>query len=272
MREPDFGELAYGRHSMQRLDIYLPGGTGRFPTVVLIHGGGFYCCDKRDFHRAPVNTFLEMGFAVAAVNYRMAPAFPFPFPQRDIGRAIRWLQSSGARFGLDKDALLLHGTSAGGNLAAVEALRAKARGGIRAAALLCPVVAVSTLTEDLAGSALAEAEHLAELEKIRRLYLGGQRDLRADADFYIADRPDARVPFYIQHGSRDRLVALRQSEEFVRKLRAAGWDRVFLEVLDGEDHAREGGAFYRPEAVRRVGEFFLGCLNGKREGGVCETK
>lgn len=272
MREPDFGEVAYGRHSLQRMDIYLPGREGKFPAVALIHGGGFYCCDKRDFHIAPARIFLEMGFAVASVNYRMAPAFPFPFPQRDIGRALRWLARRGGSLGIDGRRLFLHGTSAGGNLAAVTALKEAEDSAIRAAALLCPVIKVSTLQGDLEASGLAEPENLEELEKIRRLYLGGRKDLRADADFYIPEGARRQVPFYIQHGSRDRLIALNQSRKFIEKLRGAGWNSAFLEVLEGEDHAGAERAFYRPETVRRIGEFFLSCLDSGREGTAHDTK
>ena len=63
----------------QQLDIYLPNeGTGPFPVVFYVHGGGFAMGDKRDGMLAPSLVGLERGYAVVSINYRMSGEAVFP--------------------------------------------------------------------------------------------------------------------------------------------------------------------------------------------------
>lgn len=54
-------DIRYGDHELQKLDVYLPEGEGPFPVVVLVHGGGFAFCDKRDWHLYPGFFALQEG-------------------------------------------------------------------------------------------------------------------------------------------------------------------------------------------------------------------
>ena len=256
MGSPAYKDISYGDHPQQVFDLYIPGTEGNLPLIILVHGGGFYCCDKTDFHTRPIPVFLRMGFAVASVNYRMAPDFPWPYPQQDLDRCIRYLREEGRKWKIDTEKVFLHGTSAGGNLAAIEALLASSSEEIRAAALLCPLISLDRMEEDLAVSGFAEEENLEELKKIRLLYLKGKKRLEADADYYISNQSAYHVPLYIQHGNCDRLVSLRQSENFAEKLTRAGWKDIVLDILEGADHAGAGDDFFREETVRRIGCFF----------------
>ncbi len=101
---------------------YLPAdATG---TIVWFHGGGWVIGDL-DSHDAMCRLLAqESGCEVIAVHYRRAPEHPFPAPLEDCWNALRWAaEQSGDR------PLMLGGDSAGGNLAAVCALRARDRGG-----------------------------------------------------------------------------------------------------------------------------------------------
>ena len=58
--------LSYGRHPLQAVDLYLPEeGNPPFPTLILVHGGGFSRCDKRDLSVYPGFYALREGFALA---------------------------------------------------------------------------------------------------------------------------------------------------------------------------------------------------------------
>jgi hypothetical protein len=75
-----YPDLAYAPlSSAQVLDLYLPNDTpGPYPCIVAIHGGGFIFGDKRDDQvNAPVEA-VRRGYAVAAMNYRMADEALFP--------------------------------------------------------------------------------------------------------------------------------------------------------------------------------------------------
>jgi acetyl esterase len=93
-------------------------------TIVWLHGGGWVINDL-DSHDPMCRLLAEKsGCEVIAVHYRRAPEHPFPAPLEDCWDALRWVgQEAGDR------ALVVAGDSAGGNLAAVCALRARDRAG-----------------------------------------------------------------------------------------------------------------------------------------------
>src|ERR1043166_8356965 len=61
------------------LDAYVPKhGRGPFPCIVWVHGGGFVSGDKKDFPRQLLDPICDAGCAMIALNYRLAPQYPFP--------------------------------------------------------------------------------------------------------------------------------------------------------------------------------------------------
>jgi acetyl esterase len=93
-------------------------------TVFWIHGGGWVICDLETHDAMCRLLALEAGAEVISIDYRRAPDHPFPAPLEDSWDALRWTAESACR-----GPLILAGDSAGGNMAAVCALRARDRGG-----------------------------------------------------------------------------------------------------------------------------------------------
>lgn len=111
-------DLAYGPAPRQHLDLYRPvGATEPLPTVFYVHGGGFRSLSK-DTHWLMGLAFARAGFAVLNVDYRLAPAAPYPAPLSDVARAWTWVLDHADRLGVDPTRLLVAGESAGANLAA----------------------------------------------------------------------------------------------------------------------------------------------------------
>ena len=108
--------------------LYRPEGTGPFPVVVHCHGGGWVAgsVDLADAFCRRVA--VEAGVMVLSVDYRLAPEHPFPAAPDDVLEALRWARSHVAEFGGDPERLAIMGDSAGGNLAAATALRARDSG------------------------------------------------------------------------------------------------------------------------------------------------
>src|SRR5262245_19163836 len=97
-------------------------------TLVYYHGGGYVIGDL-DSHQAHAIRFANRSRVVVLnVDYRLAPEHPFPQGVKDAFAAARWASENlGALGGADKP-LALGGDSAGGNFAAVTAIRGREAG------------------------------------------------------------------------------------------------------------------------------------------------
>src|SRR5664280_179108 len=104
----------------QKLDIYLPNtGTGPFPVIIQVHGGGFETDDKSSIKLTAVLNALDRGYAVVAVNYRLSGEAQFPAQINDIKAAIRFLRANASAYSLDSGRFAVLGGSAGGYLSAL---------------------------------------------------------------------------------------------------------------------------------------------------------
>jgi acetyl esterase len=113
------------------------------PTVVFYHGGGFVVGDLESHDDLCRRLAKASGWAVLAVNYRLAPEARYPAALDDSYAALAWAASEGGReLGVDADRIAVGGDSAGGNLAAAVALAARERHGPRIAhqLLIYPVI------------------------------------------------------------------------------------------------------------------------------------
>ncbi|MFL6159350.1 MAG: alpha/beta hydrolase [Marmoricola sp.] len=103
-----------------RCRLYVPAGARG--VVVHVHGGGFVFHDI-DVHDAAARRLANRtAAAVLSVDYRRPPEHRFPAAPDDVDTAVRWLVGNAEEQGLTGP-LLVHGDSAGGNLALVAALR-----------------------------------------------------------------------------------------------------------------------------------------------------
>jgi acetyl esterase len=112
------------------LRIYTPqaGGTDR-PVVVYFHGGGFALGSARQTDWISSTVALAVDAVVVSVDYRLAPAHPFPAAVEDSYEALLWVADHARELGADPSRIAVMGESAGGNLTAVIALMARDRQG-----------------------------------------------------------------------------------------------------------------------------------------------
>jgi acetyl esterase len=121
--------------------VYTPEGSGPFPLLVFFHGSGFVLCSLDTHDGMCRNLCAGAGCVVASVDYRLAPEHRFPAATEDCLAATRWCAEHAAALGADPARIVVGGDSAGGNLAAVTALRLRDEGGpaLRGQLLLYPV-------------------------------------------------------------------------------------------------------------------------------------
>jgi acetyl esterase/lipase len=109
-----------GGGPQQQLDLYIPTEGKNIPLVVYVHGGGWEHGDKAGDSLNPNNLqLLWDGYAMASVNYRLAPAAIWPAQIQDCKAAIRWLRAHANQYGYDPNRIAVIGESVGGHLAAM---------------------------------------------------------------------------------------------------------------------------------------------------------
>jgi len=109
--------------------VYWPGEPARGeappPVIVYYHGGGFTVGSVETFEELARSLANATGAIVVSVEYRLAPVDPYPAAADDAYAAAVWAAAAAAELGGDPASLFVCGDSAGGNLAAVTALRAR---------------------------------------------------------------------------------------------------------------------------------------------------
>lgn len=200
------------------LDFYAPApGPGNdargAPCVIVIHGGGWDGGKKTEF--AGFNRhWAARGFAVAAIEYRLAPQFPWPAPRDDVRAAVAWLKTHAAELQIDPARLVLFGRSAGGNIAEAVAYGSSDPAIRGVAAFYAPA--------DLRYAWITSKEgDVLDPLKLLRQYLGGSPEQVAAAydaaSGYLQVRRGA-PPTLLVHGDRDVIVWHRQSERLAARL------------------------------------------------------
>lgn len=109
--------------------VYTPEGSGPFPVLVYLHGGGWVAGDlnlQDDTCRSISN---GAGCVVVSVDYRLAPENKFPAAVQDCHAAARWVAENAEQIHVDPARMAIGGESAGGALTAAVSLKARAEGG-----------------------------------------------------------------------------------------------------------------------------------------------
>ncbi len=100
-----------------KLDLYLPRGQqAPRPTLIQFHGGG-WTGGSKESTALRFLPYLEMGWAVVNVEYRLARVALAPAAVEDCLCALRWIIRNAEQYNIDVSQLVVTGYSAGGHLA-----------------------------------------------------------------------------------------------------------------------------------------------------------
>jgi acetyl esterase len=116
--------------------IYTPVGEAPFPLIVYFHGGGYVVGDLDTQDMIARALAHGAGAVLVSVDYRLAPENPFPAGPDDCWAATQWAAANAQALQADANRLAVAGDSAGANMAASVALRARDVGSPRIAAQL----------------------------------------------------------------------------------------------------------------------------------------
>ena len=121
--------------------LYASSNESALPVIAFFHGGGWVLSSVDGHDSLARRIAARTDMLVVSVDYRLAPEFPFPAPHDDCWAVTRWLAERAADWGGDPDRIAVCGDSAGGNLAAGVALRARDEGlPLRFQALIYPCI------------------------------------------------------------------------------------------------------------------------------------
>jgi len=228
-------DIEYANPDNQHLQVNLAQpktGSGPFPAVVCIHGGGFRA-GKRESYDKLCLTLAQQGYVAITVTYRLAPQYQFPAAVQDCKTAVRWLRAHAAEYHVDPSSIGVTGGSAGGHLAQFLGVTAGVKQfegegfNDQSSAVSCVVnyYGPSDFTKSY-GKSVDAAEVLP-------LFFGG--DLSTKLREHIVGSPlywvtPMAAPTLCVHGTEDPYVAFEQATWIVDKLKAAQVEATLLPI------------------------------------------
>jgi alpha-L-fucosidase 2 len=209
------------------LDANVPDGPGPFPTVILVHGGGFMRGDKTSYIKPLFEPLTQAGFTWFTINYRLAPTNRWPACAEDVERAIRWVKANAKTYKADPQRIALVGESAGGHLVSYVGVRGE--GETRVAAVV-PFYAPHDL-ELQVKSRNALGPSMTALFGLTELNDAAWKTLRAASPttYLRAGLP----PFLQFHGTTDAQVPYEQSVKFQERTKALGNACELITIPEG---------------------------------------
>ncbi len=232
--------------------IYEPVSSGPHPIHLYYHGGGFIGATiEEDFVDIACRERAALaGYVTVAVEYRLAPEHPFPIPLEDSYAALLWVVKHANEYDADPERVTVGGLSAGANLAAAVALKARDEKGPAISFQLLEVPALDLTATgpgyELYGGGeypLATAEVLACLSA----YLASPEDARNPyASPLLAEDLSELPPAHIMSSEFD--VVQFDGSRYAERLNAAGVAATFSL---GRGHAHGSSQYTKllPEAV-----------------------
>jgi acetyl esterase len=157
---------------------------------------------------------------VAGVEYRLAPEHRYPAALDDSLAAIRWLAEHAGEVGGDGSRLALAGDSAGGNLAAVAALKLRGELPILSQVLIYPVIDAALDTPSYAEFSDGHGLSAASMRRFWNLYLDGADGTHPDASPARAADHTGVAPAFVISAEED--VLRDEAEAYARTLEREG--------------------------------------------------
>jgi acetyl esterase/lipase len=214
------------------------------PLIAFFHGGGYVKGSRKDVDMRFVSTLVDNGYAVASVEYRLAPKANIASILDDCRHAVHWMIANLDGCGLDLGRVGAWGVSAGGRLASL-------LGAIGDVDAVCSMYGSSNFAKfkEYGGEYPKKAEEMA-------LTMFGERNpsqellVQFDPVTHIHKQSAA---FLIVHGQQDKLIPIDQSERLHKALQAKRGQSQLL-VLENAEH--EIPELYFPAVSAAMLSFF----------------
>jgi acetyl esterase len=240
--EVEYLRTPAGRPLMAR--IYEPIGAGPFPVLLDLHGGAWRRKDR--FAEEPMDRAIaQSGVLVVAIDLRLSTEAPYPASVQDANFGVRWLKSRATEWKGDASQIGLYGSSSGGHVAELLALRPRdARynaiplaGAAGVDATVAYVATRSPISDPYARHQQAVKIKREEMIANSTIYFNPWSAIDEGNPQRILDRREnvTLVPLLIMQGALDDNVLPAVQEKFASSYNAAG-GACELVVFEGSEH------------------------------------
>ena len=238
--------------------IYQPRGKGPFPALLDVHGGVWSQGDRTS------NAFLDQhlaasGLVIIAIDFRLAPQYPYPAQVVDINFATRWLKAHAQEFNADSCCVGALGASSGGHTMMLSALMPH---NPRYTTFPLPetplldatvswVIALWPVLDPYARYLYAQKMERTKLVTMTKGYFLTEKSMQEGNPQLLLDRGEEvqLPPVLVIQGTADANIPLTIPERFATSYRVAGGE-LDLELFSGMPHSFISGPY--PEAQRAL--------------------
>ena len=237
-----YQSLVYKQVGEKKLlaDFYPARSSGPSPLVIVVHGGSWESGDNKQLPE--LNSYLaRKGYNVAAITYRLAPAFQSPGPVEDVHDAINYFLQHAEQYKIDTNNIVLIGRSAGGQIALCAAY-------IFHLPNIKGVVNYYGPADMIWGGQVKVNKAVLNTNKIYDEYFGGQYEQVPEKfreSSAVANADTKSPPTLMIHGEIDPLVSIHHEERLQKKLDSLGVKNYFLRLpfaTHGCDYSLKGPA------------------------------
>ncbi|HEY1786862.1 MAG TPA: pectinesterase family protein, partial [Verrucomicrobiae bacterium] len=234
-------DIEYGEADGQKLllDAHVPDGDGKFPVLIIVHGGGWSRGDK-ETDIVPVLAPFVTNYTWFTINYRLAPTNRWPACIDDVQTAIRWVKQHASEYKGDPSRIALIGYSAGGHLVCYAATAATPDTRVQAIVGFAPPTDITAdakrrasfdkwpAMENLLGRTSLDNETLHIMHEI------------SPSDHVTSSLP----PFFLVQGNKDTAVPYPLTQVFATKLKAANVPYDFITITNADHTIANWSKFY----------------------------
>ncbi|MBI2385384.1 MAG: alpha/beta hydrolase [Elusimicrobia bacterium] len=209
------------------LELYRPVAALKpSPLVIVVHGGSWQSGSRLELD--PLSRYLAArGYAVASVDYGLAPRSIFPGPVDDLRDALSFLRDRSTDLALDPSRVILLGRSAGAQIALAAAHDPEPPPGLRG------IVVFYGPNDLFLAWRVPGPKRMIDSRRLLRQYLGGspaEEPERYERASPLLAAGKKSPPTLMIHGGRDEMVWPLHEYRLSGKLKAAGVPHYFLNM------------------------------------------
>lgn len=224
--------IPYDQYKETVLDILQPKAPSKEkrPGMIVIHGGGWVAGTKDQRVQYACLKYVERGFVVANVEYRLAKIATAPAAVTDVLKAAQWFHKNAAKYHVDPRRIAVTGDSAGGHLALMVAMTPHS-------ARLGPPAKVAAVVDFYGITDVADLLEGPNRKQYAVTWVPeqeGRRELAKRISPMTYVRKDV-PPILALHGDVDKTVPYEQSANLARELQSAGASARLITV-SGQAH------------------------------------